>query len=309
MQAGGRRRPEINKRCKMAKKFFLSNLISRSRINTFLLRDTKKKIIFIAAVFLVLALIVTVVIVLSNRVNYEAAKEPIREKGMISIGLRSDIPGFAMLDEKSGVIKGFEADVAAEIVKRLFEEGINVQYKDINSKTGKVFINQDILDFTLGAYIQSTAESYLAYTDPYFTDAVVFYVRKGSSITAEQLDGKKIGMVSTSYAGYDSHLEKLFKDKNLTCEYFYYNAYPDAADALKAGKIDVLAGGRVIMQSFSRDMTELTGFVLKHGYRIAIKNTKSELKKALNEILGKMKKDGTIAGLVDKWQLLDYADK
>ena len=274
----------------MAKKFFLSNLISRSRINTFLLRDTKRKIIFIAAVFLVLALIVTVAIVLSNRVNYEAAKEPIREKGMISIGLRTDIPGFALMDEKRGEIRGFEADVAAQIVKRLFEEGINVQYKDINSKTGKVFIDQGLLDFSLGVYIQSTAESYLTYTDPYFTDAVVFYVRKGSSIAAEQLGGKKIGVVSSSYAGYDNNLEKFLKDKNIKCEIINYNAYPDAADALRAGKIDVFAGGRVIMQPFTRDMTELPGFVLKHGYRIAIKKHQYRAEKSHQRYIGQNEK-------------------
>jgi ABC-type amino acid transport substrate-binding protein len=293
----------------MVKKFFGNNLVNRSKINTFFLRENKRKLIFIAVAVALLAGLVTLIVVLSNRVNYESAREPLRAKGMISIGLRTDIPGFAQTN-KDGGIEGFEADVAAEIVSRLFDENINVQYKAVNSKTGKVFIDQDVLDFSLGAYIQSSEESYLTYSDPYFTDAVVFYVRKGSSITsAEQIDGKKVGVVNSSYAGYEKKLEEFLKGKGMKCTFFYYNAYPDAADALTAGKIDMFAGGREIMQTYTKDMSELPGFVLKHGYCIAIKNNNNDLKKALNDILYKMKNDGTIKKLIKKWNLMDYTDK
>ena len=266
----------------MAKKFFLSNLINRNKINTFFKRDTKKKLYIAGGIFLFIVILIVVIVLLANRVNWNKAKDPILDKGMISIGLRTDLKVFALKNEKNGEIEGFEKDIAAEIVKRLFEdEKINVEYKEINSKTGKVYIQKGDLDFTLGAYIETNVESYLSYSDPYYTDAIVFYVRKGSITKAEEINGKRIGVVTTSYAGYNKKLEEFLKSKKIKCEYKYYNAYPDAVDALKTGQVEVVAGSRILMQSYAADTFELPGYVLLHGYRIAVKATSTELKKAL----------------------------
>lgn len=291
----------------MAKKFFLSGLINRNKINTFFKRNTKRKMYIAGGIFLFIVILIIVIIALVNRVNWDKAKSPILDKGMVSIGLRTDLQGFALKNEQSGEIEGLEKDIAAEIVKRLFkEERINVEYKEINSKTGKVYIQKGDLDFTLGAYIETNTESYLDYSDPYYTDATVFYARQGSITKAEDINGKKMGVVSTSYAGYNKKLEEFLKSRKINCEYKYFNAYPDAMDALKAGQVDVIAGSRIIMQSYAAEAYEVPGFVLLHGYRIAVKKTNIELKKALNSILNDMRRDNTLDGLKIKWQLVDY---
>jgi len=291
----------------MAKKFFLSRLINRSKINTFFRRNTKKKLYIAGGIFLFIAVLVVAVILFANSVNWDKAKGPILDKGMISIGLRPDLQGFALKNEESGEIEGFEKDIAEEIVKRLFkEEKINVEYKEINSKTGKVYIQKGDLDFTLGAYIKTDSESYLSYSNTYYTDATAFYARQGSITKAEDINGKKIGVVSTSYAGYNKKLEEFLKSRNIICEYKYYNAYPDAVDALHTLKVDIIAGSRMIMQSYAADTVELPGYVLPHGYRIALKKANTELNKALNSILNDMRKDNTLDGLKIKWQLVDY---
>jgi ABC-type amino acid transport substrate-binding protein len=288
------------------KRFKLSNIINRNKINLFFARDTKKKFIIMGAVLFAILLIVVLAVIISNRVNYDAAKKPIKDKGIISIGLRGDLAGFAKKNEKSGAIEGYEADIAAEIVKRLFKEGIKVQYKETNSKTGKVFLDTGDLDMSLAAIVSSDTESYLAYTNSYYTDAIVFYVKKGGITSADQLKGKKVGVVTSSYAGYNQKLEQFFKDKNIICTVVYYSSYPDAADALKFGSIDVFAGGSVLMQSYTADMVRLPGFVLPYGYCIAINKNNKELKKALDQILGDMKNDGTLGRLEQKWKLEDF---
>ena len=198
------------------KSFFLSRLISRDNVQTFVSRGSRRKWLIIVGAVVLAGLITGLVFLLTNMVNYDAAKRHVLEKGMVSIGLRGDLAGFAVKDEESGVIKGYEADIAAEMERRLFGNEVKVDYQEINSKTGKVLLDLGDLDFSLAAYVPTDAETYVAYSDPYYTDAIVFYVRKGSGITsAQEINGKTVGVVNTSYAGYNTKLEEFLKGKNI----------------------------------------------------------------------------------------------
>lgn len=286
------------------RKVFLKNLLKKNRFSFNFTQNIRKKIILAGAALFAAIIIVIIAILLSGRVNFEKAKAPILEKGMISIGLRGDIPGFAQIG-KNGAIEGYEADIAEEIVKRLFAEGINVQYKEINSKTGKVFIDSGELDMTLAAYVPDDSASNLIYSRPYFTDAVVFLTRNASIKSTADFKGKKVGVVTTSYAG--GKLEQYFKDNHVDCTVTQYAAYPDAADALAFGNIDVFAGSRVLMRPYMEGSEVLPETIMPHGYCIAVKEDNVELKKALDYILAEIKKDGTMSRLLQKWQLTDYS--
>ena len=61
------------------------------------------------------------------------------------------------------------------------------------------------------------------------------------------------------------------------------------------------------MQSYAKDAQALPGFVMKHGYCIALKKSESELKKALNKLLSNMRREGLIDKLIAKWSLPDYS--
>jgi len=286
------------------KKVAFKNIFKKNKFS-FLSQGAKKKVVVIGAVLICILFIVLIAVIMTNQVNFDKAKALILEKGMISIGLRTDMDGLARKND-SEVIEGFEADLAAEIVKRLFPDGsIKVQYKEVNSKTGKVFIDTGELDITLAAYVPGSDVDYILYSEAYYTDSIVFYAKKGGAEGIDQLKGKKIGVVSTSYAG--QKLEAYFKEKNIDCKIVQFSSYPDAADALGFGNVDVFAGSSVLMRSYTAGSALLTGNVLPHGYCIAMKKSNVELKKALDYILNELKKDGTLSLLEQKWQLPGYS--
>ncbi len=268
------------------------------------LRNNKNRLVLFIIIPVVILIIAAIILITSSQVNFSAAIAGIKAKGMISIGLRIDLTGFAVKNGDSGIIEGYEADIADEIIKRLITDDIKVQIKEINSKTGKVLIKNGELDMTLAAYIKGS-ESYINYSAPYYTDGVVFYAKQDGIKSAEDLNGKTVGVVTSSYAG--QKLEDFFKGKNISCSVKNYSSYPDTADALHAGKIDVFAGGSILMQSFAKDFIKLKGFVLPHGYCIAVSNSNEELIKAVNKILSDMKNEGAISLLEKKWQLTDYS--
>lgn len=286
------------------KKIAFKNIFKKSRFSV-ISPGTKKKIVIIAAALLIVLFIVSIALIMTSRVNFDKAKAPILEKGMITVGLRTDLDGLAK-KTNTGEIEGYEADLSAEIVKRLFPEGdVKVQYKEINSKTGKVFIDTGEIDMTLAAFFPSDDVSYLIYSDPYYTDTVVFYAKKDGVKELSQLAGKKAGVVTSSYAGIN--LEKYFKDKNIDCKVVQFASYPDAADALRFGSIDVFAGSSVLMRTYTEGFEQLPGNILPHGFCIAVDKSNTELKKALDSILTDLKKDGTVNLLEEKWQLPGYS--
>ncbi len=238
-------------------------------------------------------LAVMLVVVLSSKSDREAAVSPILAKGILRIGLREDIPGFTFTED-NGTISGFEADVGAEIARRLISEEIPIEILGVNSKSARLMINSGDIDLALGAFIDNT-DSKIVFSTPYFTDKLVF-LSQGVS----KLQGGVIGVIAGSYA--DANLKKYFTEREIEVEIKRQASMSDALESLQSGRLTAICDGSVFLHGMDVGSLSTEG-VLPHGYCVMISAKNDNMLKAVNEIIAEMNKDGTLTSLINKWKL------
>lgn len=228
-----------------------------------------------------------------------AALNDIYEKGTFTIGFLEEMGGFSSVS-KEGEYSGFDEEVAKEIVARLFEYEVDIEYITVDSKSARVALINGEADMVF-AHFPSKSESKIIYSSEYFKNSVGFYVPEYGIDSIAQIGGKKIGVVNGSYAA--SNLSGFLKDKNIDCEIITYSSYPDVFDSLERGKIDVVAAGTIMIDKYKTNGRVLEGTVLPFGLTISLAKADSNVKYFIDEIIAEMKKDGTLAALMIKWEV------
>ena len=271
-------------------------------------RINKKFILYGAIVLAVLIVSIIVIKLVPKSVDYKQAIQSFYDNGMITVGLKDDMGGFSTYDEEIKSFVGLDVDLSKEIINKLFEGNeILINQIEVDSKSGRVAIIRGEADLVFAQYIYKD-EKNISYTDPYFTDSVAFFAPEDGIDSVAEISGKKIGVVSGSYAG--SNLSGFFENKNIDCQIISYASYPDAFNAMTRGKVDAVAAGSVMIDKYVSEGKIsgrlLEGTILPHGYCIAYSSSNPDLGRVLNETIAKLKEDGTIKGLITKWDLDKY---
>ena len=286
----------------------------RRRRFLLLKRKHLKIIIIILAVIIAAAVIAVVASSNSARSVKQHAVEVLAEKGMLNIGLRGDIGTLCTFNEETGVFEGLEKDVADEIVRRLFPDGIIVNYVAVNSETKDAWLKLGTIDMALGGSI-NVAKSGIAYTNPYYADASALLVQEGQITNSALLDGKTIGVVQGSVVDRDSEddedisvLQEYLLKQGIEVSIKRYASYPEAIDGLREGKIAAVCASEINLKLFGiKGMLVLPDRFLPSRYCVQVSKNQNALVDVLNDVIADMKKDGTIEALVGKWNLVDYS--
>ena len=273
-----------------------------------IIRKVEKKIdmriIYIALLVLVLIgaawLIITL---LPQNTDKNAAEEALYEQGTLTIGFKDDAGAFSTM-QADGTYQGFDVDLADAIVAKLMTKTVVRANIPIDSKSARVALINGEADMVFGHYY-SKSDSKIIYCSPYFTDSVAFYVPQYGLDSVSQLAGKKIGVVSGSYAA--AGLSSLFKEKKIDCEIINFASYPDVFEALNLAKIDVVAAGTIEISKYADGTGRtLEVNVLPYGLTISFSAANSNLMNVVNDIIKELKKDGTIDQLMEKWDVKKY---
>ena len=116
--------------------------------------------------------------------------------------------------------------------------------------------------------------------------------------TKDDLNNKKIGV----YTG--SEYDTIATNNILNPKITYYNSYSDQISALKSGKIDGFLTDEPLAKEIIRDNKSLKILdkkLTEDSYAFAINPFKPKLKKEIDEVLSKMKKNGKLQKLEEKW--------
>jgi len=114
----------------------------------------------------------------------------------------------------------------------------------------------------------------------------------------EDLSNSKIGV----YTG--SEYDIILKNKIKSATPAYYNSYSDEISALKSGKIDAFLTDEPLAKEILKNndgLKILNKKLTMDSYAFAINPQKNTLKEEIDEIILKMKKDGTLTELEEKW--------
>lgn len=218
------------------------------------------------------------------------------QSGTLTVG--SDIPFPPFEFGKAPNYEGFDIDLVTEIAKDM-DLKLNVQ--DTGFDTIFTDVAQGKFDMVASAAtITPERQQTVNFSDPYYEAEQALLVPPGSDITSvEDLSGKTVGAQDGTTG------EAYANDETDAGEVRGFPNGPAAIDALKAGQVEAT----IIDQPVAQDALDKgqTGFEIAtliptgelYGFAFAKKNT--ALLDRVNEILEKMKDDGRLDAVYQKW--------
>ncbi|WP_235854737.1 glutamate ABC transporter substrate-binding protein [Nonomuraea aridisoli] len=176
----------------------------------------------------------------------------IRERGVLTVGIKFDQPMFGYKDPVSGRITGFDAEMARLVAKDLTGSERNIRFVETVSRERENFLSQRVVDVVIATYsITEKRAGKVAFTEPYYYAGQDLLVRANDSTIKNvgDLEGKNVctAIGSTSAERLDSRIPRLRKLEIV-------ERYSDCVPALIAGTVDAI----------STDDTILLGLLAQH---------------------------------------------
>ncbi len=275
--------------------------------------DINRKFTFVLSVVSIFALgaILYYIYDLQKPPNISLASEEIFSKGMITVGVRSDLGPYSRKNPETGDMEGFEIDVCEEVIHRIFEDRILIRYEEVTSTTKLSKLNTQEIDVCIGAFVPESSERItLNYSDGFFVDEVALVTRKDQRLNVLAANTVLVGVLNDSYA--DKNIESYFATVNETkpekeqksYDVIQYACYQDLFEAVEAFDTDVLAASMLnIHLNMTDDLVILPDRMLYHEYCFAFNSRDVELTKVFNQAIAAMKADGTLDDLREKWSI------
>ncbi len=231
------------------------------------------------------------------------AVEKIKEKDVIVVGIKNDTKPFGFISKTTGKPAGFDVDVAKYIAKDILGEERKIRFVPVTSGNRIEAIMSGEVDMVIATMSVTPQRQYLIdFSEPYYIAGQTALVKEDSDIhTFSDLKRKKTIVVQGSTT--EENIRRIIP----TAKLVGYKTYKEAFEAFLSGKGDAISSDDTILSGF---LIDHQGYrMLKHRisqepYAIGIKKYDDKvLKNTLDQIVVRMKKDGTIKKLKQKWQL------
>lgn len=226
--------------------------------------------------------------------------QTIKDKGVINIGLEGTYPPFSFVDA-DGKLTGFEVELSEALAKQL---GVKAKVQPtkwdgilaaLESKRLDVVVNQ--------VTISEERKKKYDFSKPYTVSGIQALILKKKAAelninAAADLAGKKVGV------GLGTNYEQWVKQDVPKADVRTYEDDPSKFADLRNGRIDAILIDRLAALEYAQKAkdTELAGAAfsrLESG--VALRKGEPELLDAINQALDKLRADGTLAKLSEKY--------
>ncbi|HTR83131.1 MAG TPA: ABC transporter substrate-binding protein [Reyranella sp.] len=225
--------------------------------------------------------------------------EEVKKRGVLKAGVRQDVPGFGIVDEKGQTV-GFDVDIAAELAKRF---GVKLQTVPVTAATRIPLLQQgriDLIAATLTHY--RDRDKVIDFSIGYFWTGQKLMVKKGSGIkTIDDMAGKRAGTTVGALA-----LKNLAKAQH-KAEGQTFEGYPEAFLALQRGLIDAMVADIIILAGLRANAPDANDYAIigeslgGGDYAIGVREDESKWRDAINFALQDMWRDGTWDRIYGRW--------
>ncbi|GAB6387264.1 cystine ABC transporter substrate-binding protein [Stutzerimonas marianensis] len=225
--------------------------------------------------------------------------DEVKANGTLKVGLEGTYPPFNYQDER-GQLTGFEVDFANALAEEL---GVKAAFQPtkwdgilaaLESKRLDVVINQ--------VTISEERKQKYDFSTPYTVSGIQALTRKANADSVKRpadLAGKKVGV------GLGTNYEQWLKENVPQADIRTYDDDPTKFQDLAVGRIDVILVDRLA----AFEMVEKTGDRLavageafsRQESGIALRKGNPQLLAAIDEAIAKLRADGTLKQLSEKW--------
>ncbi|QOX62991.1 ABC transporter permease subunit [Anoxybacterium hadale] len=212
------------------------------------------------------------------------------------------------------MMNGQYAGLDVELIDRiLYELGYQAEYLDMEWGAVITAMGSSKADMTMGMYNTPERADKLLFTSPYFTNPQVLVVRqetgedtgvKTGSDTDEpqytalnQLSGKVVASQTGTIA--DQLINNVIPNVN----YSYFNTRADMLAALKNSKVEAMPADEPVARLVAAqnpDLVILPEQIVEDHYGVALQKD-SPLTVPVNEAIARLKADGTLDKMKEKW--------
>lgn len=227
----------------------------------------------------------------------------IKDRGVLKVGVKVDVPKFGYKDPATNKIDGFEIELAKAIAKKIIgEEKVDLQ--GVTAKTRGPLLDNGEIDIVAATFtITEERKNSYNFSDPYFTDGVALMVKKASNYKSlKDLNGKNIGVAQSATS--KKALQDEANKQGIKLNFLEFGTYPEIKAALDAGRVDSFSVDGAILNGYVDSSTEiLPDRFSPQEYGIASKKSNSGLAKVVNDTVNEMKKSGELDKLIKKWEI------
>ncbi|HBP63357.1 MAG TPA: adhesin [Desulfosporosinus sp.] len=225
----------------------------------------------------------------------------IKDKGVLKVGTKVDVPKFGYKDPTTGKVEGFEIDLANAISKKILGTE-KIETSAVTAKTRGPLLDSGDVDLVIATFtVNEERKKSYNFSDPYFTDGVRLLVKKSANIKSlKDLDGKKIGVAqaATSKKAIQEQADKI----GAKVTFLEFATYPEIKTALDSGRVDCFSVDGAILLGYLDDSTTiLADSFSPQEYGVASKKGNDGLAKAVNETIADLKKSGELDKMIQKW--------
>ena len=229
----------------------------------------------------------------------------IKDRGVLKVGVKVDVPKFGFKDPKTGKIEGFEIDLAKALAKKILGDENKIEMQGVVAKTRGPLLDNGDLDIVVATFtITEERKKSYNFTDPYYKDGVGLMVKKASGLKSlKDMNGKRIGVPqsATTRKALQAEVDKI---PGLKVKFLEFGTYSEIKTALDAGRVDAYSIDVAILMGYMDDSVEiLPDRYAPQLYGAAIKKSNTGLAKLTNDTFEAMKKSGEMDKLLKKWGL------
>jgi ABC-type amino acid transport substrate-binding protein len=239
-------------------------------------------------------------------VSAETTLEKINRTGVLTIGTRTGLPGFAFIDNKNEWV-GFSIDlveqaIAPEISKKI-GKAIKVEKKESTPPTRIPLITSSTVDLIAETMTdtRSRRES-VDFSLTYFVTGAQFLVKKGSPIKGVQdIAGTRIAALQGSTSA------RIIREKYPNAQLVEFPDQPAAFQALAQGQVDAYTSDGTYLAGLigkapnPGDWVIAGSFYTYEPYGMAMRKNESDFRNLVNNGLMEAIESGKYFELYEKW--------
>lgn len=217
----------------------------------------------------------------------------VRERGVLTVGIKFDYPLFGYKDPAGGRITGFDAEIARLVAKDLTGSERGVRFVETMPSHREDFLRRGVVDVVIATYsITPARQQVVGFTDPYYVAGQDLLVRAGETgITGvTDLDGRTVCTASGSTSA--DRLRELAPGAEL----LIVDTYSECVPALVAGRIDAISTDDAILRGLlgrAPDALKLVGRPFgREPYGIGVPRHDVAFRDHLSGLIARYLRDG-----------------
>jgi putative glutamine transport system substrate-binding protein len=230
-------------------------------------------------------------------------QKAIAKAGRIRVGVKSDVPGFGLLNAK-GDYEGLEIEIARLVAREMLGSGSRAVFTTVSTRSRGPLLKSGEVDIVVATYTATDErKKEFNFTSPYYTDSVGILVKKDAGISGlADFAGKTVGVLQGATSR--KALEDAAKARGLALNYAEFATFPEIKTALVAGRVQGFAVDKPILRAYLDEGTEiLPDSFAPQDYGIASRLADKKFAAYLDGLVKKWKSDGTLDALVKKFNL------